>query len=68
MELRRWVLRAQVVDCYHVVDYYKAIGEATPLPLMIQTIGNMGTSIIGDVYKQVPTPPWPASRTRRAIR
>ena len=37
------------------VDYYKAIGEATPLPLVIQTTGNMGTAIIGDVFNQVPT-------------
>jgi dihydrodipicolinate synthase/N-acetylneuraminate lyase len=48
-------LPPEKVSDAQVVDYYKAIGEATPLPLMIQTIGNMGTSIIGDVYKQVPT-------------
>lgn len=43
------------VSDQQVVNYYRAIGEATPLPLVIQTIGNMGTPIIGDVYKQVPT-------------
>jgi dihydrodipicolinate synthase/N-acetylneuraminate lyase len=43
------------VSDHEVVDYYRAIGEATPLPLVIQTIGNMSTEIIGNVYQQVPT-------------
>ena len=38
-----------------IVEYYKAIGDATSLPLTIQVIGETGADIIGKVYKAVPT-------------
>lgn len=38
-----------------IVDYYKAIGSTTPLPLTIQVIGKTGPEIIGKVYEAVPT-------------
>ena len=38
-----------------VIAYYKAIGSATPLPLMVQAVGNMSVELIGKLYQQVPT-------------
>lgn len=38
-----------------MVEYYKAIGAATPLPLVVQTTGNMSVDLIAEIYKQVPT-------------
>jgi dihydrodipicolinate synthase/N-acetylneuraminate lyase len=37
------------------IAYYKAIGAATPLPLMAQAVGNMSVELIGKLYQQVPT-------------
>ncbi len=38
-----------------VIDYYKAIGAATSLPLVMQTTGNQSVEMVTEVYRQVPT-------------
>src|ERR1035437_3207600 len=39
-----------------VLEYYKAIGQATDLPLIVQTIGdNMPVDFIVEMYKAIPT-------------
>ncbi|MDG7001868.1 MAG: dihydrodipicolinate synthase family protein [Nitrososphaerota archaeon] len=36
-------------------DYYKALGAATDLPLMIQSYGDMSVDLIVRLYEQIPT-------------
>jgi dihydrodipicolinate synthase/N-acetylneuraminate lyase len=38
-----------------MVAYYKAIGAATPLPLVLQTQGSMSVELVGKVYRAAPT-------------
>lgn len=38
-----------------VLDYYKTVGAATDLPLMIQSHGDMSIDLIVTLYQQVPT-------------
>ena len=38
-----------------VLDYYKTLGAATDLPLMIQSYGDMSVEFIVELYEQVPT-------------
>lgn len=38
-----------------IVDYFQAIGAATPLPFVMQATGNMSPELIGEVYKRTPT-------------
>jgi dihydrodipicolinate synthase/N-acetylneuraminate lyase len=38
-----------------VLDYYKTLGAATDLPLMIQSYGDMSVDFIVELYQQVPT-------------
>ena len=38
-----------------VLDYYKTLGAATDLPLMIQSYGDMSVDFIVELYEQVPT-------------
>ena len=38
-----------------VFDYYKALGAATDLPLMVQSQGDMSVDLIVELYHQVPT-------------
>jgi 4-hydroxy-tetrahydrodipicolinate synthase len=38
-----------------MVDYYKAVGAATPLPLVLQTHGAMSIDLVERVYREVPT-------------
>jgi 4-hydroxy-tetrahydrodipicolinate synthase len=38
-----------------VVEYYKAIGTATSLPLVMQTTGSQSVDMVAKVYRQVPT-------------
>jgi dihydrodipicolinate synthase/N-acetylneuraminate lyase len=38
-----------------VLDYFKAVGAATDLPLMIQSHGDMSVDLILALYEQVPT-------------
>jgi 4-hydroxy-tetrahydrodipicolinate synthase len=38
-----------------VLNYYKAIGNATELPLFVQTIGNMPVDLLVDMYHSIPT-------------
>jgi 2-keto-3-deoxy-L-arabinonate dehydratase len=37
------------------LDYYKAVGAATDLPLMVQSHGDMSVDLIVALYEQVPT-------------
>ena len=37
------------------LEYYKAIGGATDLPLFVQTIGDMPVDLIVQMYKEIPT-------------
>jgi 2-keto-3-deoxy-L-arabinonate dehydratase len=37
------------------LDYYKALGAATDLPLMVQSHGDMSVDLIVSLYQQVPT-------------
>ena len=37
------------------LDYYKAVGAATDLPLMVQSHGDMSVDLIVMLYEQVPT-------------
>ncbi len=37
------------------LDYYKAVGAATDLPLMVQSHGDMSVDLIVSLYQQVPT-------------
>jgi dihydrodipicolinate synthase/N-acetylneuraminate lyase len=38
-----------------VVDYFKAIGAATDLPLMVQAVGDMSVELIVKMAEQIPT-------------
>jgi len=42
-------------DSKSIVDYYKAIGAATDLPLFIQTIGDEPVDVIVEMFKSIPT-------------
>jgi dihydrodipicolinate synthase/N-acetylneuraminate lyase len=38
-----------------IIDYYKAIGAATDLPLMVQAVGDMSVELIVRMAEQIPT-------------
>jgi 4-hydroxy-tetrahydrodipicolinate synthase len=38
-----------------LLSYYKAIGNATDLPLFVQTIGDRSVDLIVEMYKSIPT-------------
>ena len=38
-----------------ILAYYKAIGAATPLPLMMQAVGDASVELVVELFKQVPT-------------
>jgi dihydrodipicolinate synthase/N-acetylneuraminate lyase len=38
-----------------LVDYYKAIGAATPLPLIVQSSGDMSVDVIAEMFSQIST-------------
>jgi dihydrodipicolinate synthase/N-acetylneuraminate lyase len=38
-----------------VLDYYKAIGAATPLPLIVQTRGTISVDLMIEMFHQIPT-------------
>ena len=38
-----------------LLSYYKAIGNATDLPLFVQTIGNMSVDLIAEMFHSIPT-------------
>jgi len=48
-------LPPEKVDEQAMLDYYKAIGAATPLPLFVQTLGDMSVDLIVKMYQQIPT-------------
>jgi len=37
------------------LEYYKAVGAATELPLFVQAVGNMTVDLIIELYKAIPT-------------
>lgn len=43
------------VDNSAILAYYKAIGQTTSLPLFVQTIGDMSTDIVAQMYREIPT-------------
>jgi dihydrodipicolinate synthase/N-acetylneuraminate lyase len=42
-------------DTAAVLEYYKAIGSATDLPLFVQTIGNMSVDSVVEMFRSIPT-------------
>jgi len=38
-----------------ILAYYKALGAATPLPLIMQAVGDMGVDLVAEIALQVPT-------------
>ena len=38
-----------------LLSYYKAIGNATELPLFVQTIGNVSVDVLVEMYRSIPT-------------
>lgn len=38
-----------------LLSYYKAIGNATDLPLFVQTIGDMSVNLIVEMFRSIPT-------------
>jgi len=38
-----------------MIDYYKAIGEATDLPLIVQTRGDMSVDLVVEMFRRIPT-------------
>jgi 2-keto-3-deoxy-L-arabinonate dehydratase len=38
-----------------MIDYYKAIGAATPLPLIVQSKGDMSIDLLVEMFRQIPT-------------
>jgi dihydrodipicolinate synthase/N-acetylneuraminate lyase len=38
-----------------ILDYYKALGAATPLPLIMQAVGDMGVDLVTEIASRVPT-------------
>jgi len=38
-----------------IMEFYKAIGAATDLPLFVQTIGDMPVDLVVEMYKSIPT-------------
>jgi len=37
------------------LEYYKAVGAATQLPMFVQAVGNMNVDLLMDMYKAIPT-------------
>jgi dihydrodipicolinate synthase/N-acetylneuraminate lyase len=38
-----------------ILDYYKQLGSATDLPLIVQAVGNLSVDLILQMYKAIPT-------------
>jgi dihydrodipicolinate synthase/N-acetylneuraminate lyase len=38
-----------------MLEYYKTVGAATPLPLIVQSQGDMSVDIIAEMFTQIPT-------------
>jgi dihydrodipicolinate synthase/N-acetylneuraminate lyase len=38
-----------------MLEYYKTIGGATPLPLIVQTKGDMSVDLVAEMFRQIPT-------------
>ena len=48
-------LPPEKADDKAMIEYYKTIGQATDLPLFVQTEGDMSVDLIVEIAKQVPT-------------
>jgi dihydrodipicolinate synthase/N-acetylneuraminate lyase len=48
-------LPPQKADDKAMIEYYKAVGQATDLPLFVQSQGDMSVDLIVEIWKQVPT-------------
>jgi dihydrodipicolinate synthase/N-acetylneuraminate lyase len=42
-------------DEHALLEYYKAVGSATDLPLFVQAVGQMSVDLLIQIYKSVPT-------------
>ena len=38
-----------------MLEYYKAVGKATDLPLFVQSIGDMSVDLVVQMFKEIPT-------------
>ena len=38
-----------------ILDYYRQIGNATPLPLFVQAVGDMSVELLLEMYRAIPT-------------
>jgi 4-hydroxy-tetrahydrodipicolinate synthase len=48
-------LPPEKADDKALIEYYKAIGAATELPLVVQTKGDMSVDLIIEMFRQIPT-------------
>jgi len=48
-------LPPEKADDKAMIEYYKTIGQATDLPLIVQSQGDMSVDLIVEIWKQVPT-------------
>lgn len=48
-------LAPEKADAATVTTYFRTLGRATSLPLMMQAVGNVGVEMIADVARQVPS-------------
>jgi dihydrodipicolinate synthase/N-acetylneuraminate lyase len=48
-------LPPQKADDKAMIEYYKAVGQATELPLFVQSQGDMSVDLIVEMAKQIPT-------------
>jgi 4-hydroxy-tetrahydrodipicolinate synthase len=46
---------AENLTAQQMLDYYKAIGTATKLPLFVQAVGDMDINLIMSMYKAIPS-------------
>ena len=42
-------------DPAQTISYYKAIGAATSLPLMMQAVGNVSVELVAEIFREIPT-------------
>ena len=48
-------LPPEKADDNGMIEYYKAIGKATDLPLFVQSIGDMSIDLVVQMFKEIPT-------------
>jgi dihydrodipicolinate synthase/N-acetylneuraminate lyase len=48
-------LPPEKADAAGMLEYYKAIGKATDLPLFVQSIGDMSIDLVVQMFREIPT-------------